>query len=147
MLIHQRSWIRCASYVVLALTCLFFTDRGAEAGQTRMKVVLDTDIGTDIDDAWALGYAVKSPSFELLGVTVSDADTPQRAKLACKLLSSAGPHRRARRRRPQDSRRASRSRRLSVHLGGRLSRLRARRHAGESNCSPTSSAGTPERSR
>ena len=55
-----------------------------------MKVVLDTDIGTDIDDAWALGYALKSPTFQLLGVTVSDADTRQRARLACKLLSRLG---------------------------------------------------------
>ena len=55
-----------------------------------MKVVLDTDIGTDIDDAWALGYAVKSPSFELLGVTVTDADTPKRARIACKLLARLG---------------------------------------------------------
>lgn len=55
-----------------------------------MKVVLDTDIGTDIDDAWALGYALKSPSFELLGVTVTDGDTLQRARLACKLLHRLG---------------------------------------------------------
>src|SRR6187549_1943998 len=60
------------------------------AQSSRMKVLLDTDIGTDIDDAWALGYALKSPSFELLGVTVSDADTPQRAKMACKLLHRLG---------------------------------------------------------
>ena len=56
----------------------------------RMKVVLDTDIGTDIDDAWALGYALKSLSFDLLGVTVSDGDTTQRARLACKLLYRLG---------------------------------------------------------
>ena len=55
-----------------------------------MKILLDTDIGTDIDDAWALGYALKSPSFDLLGVTVSDADTPKRARLACKLLQRLG---------------------------------------------------------
>jgi inosine-uridine nucleoside N-ribohydrolase len=55
-----------------------------------MKVVLDTDIGTDIDDGWALGYALKSPLFELLGVTVTDADTPQRARLAAKLLYRLG---------------------------------------------------------
>jgi inosine-uridine nucleoside N-ribohydrolase len=55
-----------------------------------MKVMLDTDIGTDIDDGWALGYALKSPSFELLGVTVTDADTPQRARIACKLLQRVG---------------------------------------------------------
>ncbi len=60
------------------------------AQQARMKVVLDTDIGTDIDDAWALGYALKSPSFELLGVTIADADTPARARLACKLLYRLG---------------------------------------------------------
>src|SRR5919197_698608 len=62
----------------------------AAAQQPRMKVVLDTDIGTDIDDAWALGYALKSPSFELLGITVADGDTAQRAKLACKLLYRLG---------------------------------------------------------
>ena len=39
---------------------------------------------------WALGYALKSPSFELIGVTVTDADTPQRARLACKLLYRLG---------------------------------------------------------
>ncbi len=61
---------------------------GAQQGRT--KVVLDTDIGTDIDDAWALGYALKSPSFELLGVTVSDGDTAQRARLVCKLLNRLG---------------------------------------------------------
>src|SRR6476619_4677350 len=62
----------------------------AAAQQGRMKVVLDTDIGTDIDDAWALGYALKSPTFQLLGVTVTDADTRQRARLACKLLYRLG---------------------------------------------------------
>jgi inosine-uridine nucleoside N-ribohydrolase len=60
------------------------------AQQARMKVILDTDIGTDIDDAWALGYALKSPTMDLIGVTVSDADTPARAKLACKLLHRLG---------------------------------------------------------
>jgi purine nucleosidase len=76
--------------IALVLTCALTTVLPAAAQQTRMKVVLDTDIGTDIDDGWALGYALKSPSFELLGVTVSDADTPQRARLACKLLHRLG---------------------------------------------------------
>jgi inosine-uridine nucleoside N-ribohydrolase len=80
---HRR---RIALVLVSALTvCL-----PAAAQPARTKVVLDTDIGTDIDDAWALGYALKSPSFELLGVTVTDADTPQRARLACKLLHRLG---------------------------------------------------------
>jgi purine nucleosidase len=81
----MRSRIRLA--LLLLLTCGAWP---AAAQQTRVPVVLDTDIGTDIDDAWALGYALKSPTFELLGVTVTDADTPARAKLACKLLQRLG---------------------------------------------------------
>ena len=77
----SRRWRAALALVTILVSCA-----PAAAQQSQMKVVLDTDIGTDIDDAWALGYAVKSPSFELLGVTVSDADTAQRARLACKLL-------------------------------------------------------------
>ena len=74
----------------LALLWTLIASLPAAAQTTRMKVVLDTDIGTDIDDGWALGYALKSPAFELLGVTVTDADTLQRARLACKLLYRLG---------------------------------------------------------
>jgi inosine-uridine nucleoside N-ribohydrolase len=80
-------WLRIA---LLALAWVLASHLPAGAQPARMKVVLDTDIGTDIDDGWALGYALKSPSFELLGVTVTDADTPQRARLACKLLQRVG---------------------------------------------------------
>jgi inosine-uridine nucleoside N-ribohydrolase len=76
--------------LALALVCALTACLPVAAQQTRMKVVLDTDIGTDIDDGWALGYALKSPSFELLGVTVTDANTPQRARIACKLLQRVG---------------------------------------------------------
>jgi inosine-uridine nucleoside N-ribohydrolase len=82
----MTSTARCMLILILILVAC----SAASAQSARMKVVLDTDIGTDIDDAWALGYALKSPSFQLLGVTVSDADTAQRAKLACKLLYRLG---------------------------------------------------------
>jgi purine nucleosidase len=55
-----------------------------------VKVILDTDIGTDIDDAWALGFAMTSPEFELVAVTVTDGNTAARARVACKLLHTAG---------------------------------------------------------
>ena len=76
--------------LVLTVLLILLAYSAVSAQSARLKVVLDTDIGTDIDDAWALGYALKSPSFQLLGVTVSDADTAQRAKLACKLLYRLG---------------------------------------------------------
>jgi purine nucleosidase len=63
---------------------------GLLPGQTRTKVLLDTDIGTDIDDAWALAFVALSPELETVAVTITDADTPARAKVACKLLQRAG---------------------------------------------------------
>ena len=62
----------------------------AAASSPRMKVLLDTDIGTDIDDAWALGLLMVSPQVELVGVTISDGDTAARAKVAAKLLHAGG---------------------------------------------------------
>ena len=66
-------------------------DKPAAAASTpRMRVLLDTDIGTDIDDAWALGLLMVSPQVELVGVTISDGDTAARAKVAAKLLHAGG---------------------------------------------------------
>jgi len=62
----------------------------SEASAERLKVVLDTDIGTDIDDAWALAFVLAHPGFEALGVTITDGDTAARARVACKLLHLAG---------------------------------------------------------
>jgi purine nucleosidase len=80
----------CRIRTLLALVCALAACLPAAAQQARTKVILDTDIGTDIDDGWALGYVLESPTMELMGVTVTDADTPQRARLACKLLHRLG---------------------------------------------------------
>jgi purine nucleosidase len=52
--------------------------------------VLDTDIGTDVDDALALTLALASPELDLLGVTVVDGDVELRARMAARLLGMAG---------------------------------------------------------
>jgi purine nucleosidase len=78
---------------LVALCALLGAADAVNARQTTrapIKVILDTDIGTDIDDAWALGLAMTSPEFELLGVTITDGDTAARAKVACKLLHVVG---------------------------------------------------------
>jgi inosine-uridine nucleoside N-ribohydrolase len=56
----------------------------------KTPVILDTDIGTDIDDAFALALVINSPELELLGVTTVAGDTQARARLAAKLLWEAG---------------------------------------------------------
>jgi purine nucleosidase len=54
------------------------------------KVIIDTDIGDDIDDAFALALALRSPELQILGVTTTFGDTELRAQLASRLLSEAG---------------------------------------------------------
>lgn len=48
---------------------------------------IDTDIGTDIDDAYALVYALKHPNARVLGITTVSGDTTIRANICHKLLS------------------------------------------------------------
>ncbi|KRF28433.1 nucleoside hydrolase [Phycicoccus sp. Soil802] len=51
-----------------------------------MRVLIDTDIGTDVDDALALGMIVGSPELELVGITTVYGDTRLRAQIARRLL-------------------------------------------------------------
>lgn len=55
-----------------------------------VRMILDTDIGTDVDDAWALALCLASPEIELLGVTLVHADLDVRARIALKMLRLAG---------------------------------------------------------
>lgn len=49
------------------------------------KILLDTDIGTDIDDALALCYLLSNPECELLGITTVTGEPEKRALLAQKI--------------------------------------------------------------
>ena len=51
-----------------------------------IPIVLDTDIGTDPDDAPALLLALASPEVALRGVTTVDGDAGLRARIAARLL-------------------------------------------------------------
>ena len=48
----------------------------------RIPVILDTDIGNDIDDTWALGQLLNSPELDLKLVLTSTGDTEYRARVA-----------------------------------------------------------------
>jgi inosine-uridine nucleoside N-ribohydrolase len=62
----------------------------AGAAQAAEKIIIDTDIGDDIDDAFALGLALSSPEFEILGVSASFGDTATRAKMLDRMLGELG---------------------------------------------------------
>jgi purine nucleosidase len=53
-------------------------------------ILLDTDIGTDIDDVYALILAALSPEFDLRAVTVVNCDVNLRARLARRVLNLLG---------------------------------------------------------
>jgi inosine-uridine nucleoside N-ribohydrolase len=54
------------------------------------KILLDTDIGTDIDDAVCLAYLLAQPECELLGITTVTGRALERAMLASALCKAAG---------------------------------------------------------
>jgi purine nucleosidase len=56
----------------------------------RTKVVLDTDIGSDIDDAVALAWLLANPDCDLLGITTVTGMAEQRARIASALCRAAG---------------------------------------------------------
>ena len=54
------------------------------------KIIIDTDIGDDVDDAFALAIAVKSPELQVLGVMTTFGDTEARAKITDRFLGEVG---------------------------------------------------------
>lgn len=55
-----------------------------------MRLLLDTDIGTDVDDCLALALLLHSPEVELEAVTCVYGDVDLRARMVLKLLALAG---------------------------------------------------------
>ena len=56
----------------------------------KIPVILDTDIGLDVDDTWALGLLLKCPELDVKLITTSSDNTPLKAKLVAKFLEKVG---------------------------------------------------------
>lgn len=75
----------------IILTCVFIaTVLLTRPAAAKTPVILDTDIGDDIDDTWALAMLLKSPELDLKLVTTTCGKAEYRAKLVAKLLTIAG---------------------------------------------------------
>jgi len=78
--------------IFCVLFCLTSTVSGAHS-QIRNapeKVIIDTDIGDDVDDAFALALAVKSPELNVLGVMTTFGETEVRAEIVDRFLGEVG---------------------------------------------------------
>jgi inosine-uridine nucleoside N-ribohydrolase len=81
-------------YRLLALVAILAVLAGvapASAAPTeRLPVILDTDIGEDIDDAFALALALASPELDLQAVTTVGGQAEDRGWIVCRFLTHAG---------------------------------------------------------
>jgi purine nucleosidase len=60
------------------------------AGNAMKPIILDTDVGTDVDDAFAIALAASAPELNLKAVTTVYGDVQLRVRMARKLLDLLG---------------------------------------------------------
>ena len=91
----ERGRTALAGIVLLVLTSSMFCGlaRGqasAVASTAPEKIIIDTDIGDDVDDAFALALALSSDHVQLIGVTTAWGNTDLRARLVERYLKQTG---------------------------------------------------------
>src|SRR6202790_545326 len=83
--------LRCAlGFAICFLSVRDWAPSANVATSAPEKIIIDTDIGDDVDDAFALALAVKSPELQVLGVMTTFGDTETRAKLTDRFLGEVG---------------------------------------------------------
>ena len=75
---------------LLPTPCRTIFAQASAAARPPEKIILDTDIGDDIDDAFALALVLANPRLQLLGVTTAWGDTDLRARLTERFLAATG---------------------------------------------------------
>lgn len=77
--------------LILVLSIILFCWIGlGQSAEQRIKIIFDCDLGSDIDDAFALALILSSPEFDVLGITLDHGLTQERARIACKMLQLTG---------------------------------------------------------
>src|SRR5665213_3910415 len=87
----SRMYFKYAIYSVTL--CMIFAGGHAAVAQQpvpKQKVIIDTDVGDDIDDAFALALALRSPELQILQIDSAYGDTHLRARLLDRFLHDAG---------------------------------------------------------
>jgi len=85
-----RSAATVFAFLCLSSCAFAQTETPASRPNATEKIIIDTDIGNDIDDAFAVGLALQSPEFQILGISSAWGDTHLRARLLSRLLNETG---------------------------------------------------------
>ena len=76
------------------IAAVFFIAGGVAQAQPAKpapeKIIIDTDIGDDIDDAFAVALALSGPEFDIVGMSAAFGDTVTRAKMLDRMLGELG---------------------------------------------------------
>jgi purine nucleosidase len=84
----------CRSRVLIFAPLLFFTLPGPAqthpSATPAAKIIIDTDVGDDIDDAFALDLALTSPELNILGISAAWGDTGLRARMLDRMMCETG---------------------------------------------------------
>lgn len=75
------SWLACAR--AFSAQAPAATPAPSSAAE---KIIIDTDIGDDIDDAFAIALAIRSPELQILGISTTFGDTEARARILDRML-------------------------------------------------------------
>lgn len=84
-------------HALIAVCCIVTLDAKSHAQTAQAKdvslpqsVIIDTDIGGDIDDVYAVGLALQSRELNVLGIMTEFEDTLLEARLASRFLKETG---------------------------------------------------------
>lgn len=81
--------MRLRPLLFLLATLLVVCPSLAQA-QTSMKIIVDTDLGDDVDDAFAVDLVLASPEFDVLGLSSAWGDTSLRARMLDRMVCETG---------------------------------------------------------
>ncbi len=90
---HRGRWVSLFVIIFLVYSGFvpFYVQGGSEmTAAKKIPVILDTDIGDDIDDTWALVMLLKSPEFDVKMVLGDNHNGIYRAKIIARMLEIAG---------------------------------------------------------
>ena len=89
--INRNFLTRIRAAFAAALISIFFCSASFAQSQPTAahptKIIIDSDIGDDVDDVFAIGLALTSPEVEILGISSAWGDTKLRARMIDRLLT------------------------------------------------------------
>src|SRR5215813_6527683 len=86
----MRGIARLSLALLSGLALQSTTAAAVQPAVNSVPVIIDTDVGDDIDDAFALAIALKDPRLDVIGVTTAWGDTRTRTLLVRRLLATLG---------------------------------------------------------